>query len=335
MKTKWIPLLCLLLVSAGALAQGTPPASKYRISEPVKHGNLSVFLIHGENQAEHPNVLTLQEAMDKKILVVRETSNVNELTVENTSSQNEVFIQSGDIVKGGKQDRVLGVDVIVPAKSGAMPIEAFCVESGRWQQREGESAAQFSSSNERIVSKDLKLAANQQRSQSEVWQKVSEVQTKLGKNVGSPVVSTTSETSLQLALENKQLSTSVDDYTKALTGLVDGQSDVIGYAFAINGKINSADVYASRELFAKLWPKLLKASATEAVAELDSTEPTANASTVDVGTLLDRAEAGKSQERDVTARVKLVTRETADETVFEAHDEAGKSAIHKSFVRKH
>jgi len=42
---------------------------------------------------------------------------------------------------------------------------------------------------------------------------------------------------------------------------------VIGFAFAINGKINSTDRYASSALFKKLWPKLLKASAVEAVAE--------------------------------------------------------------------
>ena len=43
---------------------------------------------------------------------------------------------------------------------------------------------------------------------------------------------------------------------------------VIGYAFAINGKVNSADVYASHELFQKLWPKLLESSAVEAFSEL-------------------------------------------------------------------
>src|SRR5688572_10872684 len=79
----------------------------YRISGPAAHGNLSVFLIHGADEVGQENVLTLQEAMAQGILVVHETSSVNELAVENTSSDRDVFIQSGDIVKGGKQDRVL------------------------------------------------------------------------------------------------------------------------------------------------------------------------------------------------------------------------------------
>ena len=331
-----LAILSLLLVGGAASAQSAAAAGPYRIADPVQYENLSVFLIHGKNEAEHPNVLTLQEAMAKNILRVHETSDVNELAVENTSAEYEVFIQSGDIVKGGKQDRMLSVGVIVPANSGRMPIEAFCVESGRWQQRQGESAAQFSSSNDRIVSKALKLAANKERSQSEVWQQVAEVQGKLGRSVGGSVTSAASQTSLQLSLENGQLAASVEDYVEALANVVDGKSDAIGYAFAINGRINSAEVYASHDLFAKLWPKLLKASATEAVAEAQATPtPTADADGAkDVQTFVDQALAAAPQERPVTDRVKMVTREGEDDIVFETVDAKSKSAIHRSFVRK-
>jgi hypothetical protein len=59
---------------------------------------------------------------------------VNELIVENLSDE-EVYIQSGDIVKGGRQDRTLGYDLIVPKKSGKVKITSFCVEHGRWSAR--------------------------------------------------------------------------------------------------------------------------------------------------------------------------------------------------------
>ncbi len=146
----------------------------YRISAPYSHNNLTIFLIHGKNETPRTNILTLQEAMERRILRVFETSDVNELAVENVSKVFDVFIQSGDIVKGGKQDRILAVSIIIPARSGRIKIEAFCVESGRWQKRGNEDAGQFSSSNDRIVSKELKLAANGDRSQHEVWAKVSE-----------------------------------------------------------------------------------------------------------------------------------------------------------------
>ena len=189
-------LILAMLLVLGFSANSPAQQETYRISEPITHKNLSVFLIHGKNELNNENILTLQEAMEQKILAVFETSDVNELTVQNKSPKYEVFIQSGDIVKGGKQDRVLSVDIIIPAKSGKISIEAFCVESGRWEQRKSENVGQFSSSNERIVTRDLKLAANKARSQNEVWKEVEKTQDKLSNNVGKTVKSAASSTSL-------------------------------------------------------------------------------------------------------------------------------------------
>ena len=331
---KLFGIFALTLLVLGASLNTLAQSDGYRISAPVSYKNLSVFLIHGKNQIESKNILTLQEAMEQKVLVVYETSDVNELMVENKSAQYEVFIQSGDIVKGGKQDRVLGVDIILPTKSGKISIEAFCVESGRWTQRGGESAGQFTSSNERIVSKDLKLAANKERSQGEVWKKVQETQDKLSDNVGTAVNSGVSRTSLQLSLENKQVVANIDEYLKNLSGILEGESDVIGYAFVINGKINSADIYASNFLFKKLWGKLLKASATEAVSELKGAKGIKLVKISDIKAFLDGADNGKSEERVVTNRVKLTTRESKEDMVFESRDEKSKAVIHRSYVKK-
>src|SRR5215217_5697724 len=132
----------VFIFAAAAVAQS--PA--YRISAPYSHKNLTIFLIHGKDETSKTNILTLQEAMERKILHVYETSDVNELAVENISKYFDVFIQSGDIVKGGKQDRILAVSIIIAAHSGRIKIEAFCVESGRWQKRGNEDTGQFSSS---------------------------------------------------------------------------------------------------------------------------------------------------------------------------------------------
>jgi hypothetical protein len=309
-------------------------SSGYRISAPVSYKNLSVFLIHGKDEIKSKNILTLQEAMEKGIFTVYETSDVNELAVENKSSQYEVFIQSGDIVKGGKQDRVLSITIIIPANSGRISIEAFCVESGRWQQRGKEQAGQFSSSNERIVTKDLKIAANQARSQDQVWKKVAEAQDKLSSNVGTSVNSAASGTSLQLSLENGKVVATADEYVNKLSGILDGKSDVIGYAFVINGKINSADIYASNFLFKKLWLKLLKASAIEAVAEMQSGRPAKLVKITDIQSFINDADHAKPQERTVNNRNKSVTRDSDENVVFEARDEKNKVVLHKSYVKK-
>jgi hypothetical protein len=118
---------------------------------------------------------------------------------------------------------------------------------------------------------------------------------------------------------------SADGYIKALSNIAYGRNDVIGHVFAVNGKINSADVYASNGLFRKLWPKLLKANAIEAIAELkkDEFKP---ASPEAVKGFLDGAEKARASEKDVTKRVKLVTREDSESVLFETRTGHSKAA---------
>ncbi|MEZ5344728.1 MAG: DUF6569 family protein [Pyrinomonadaceae bacterium] len=327
-------IMCAILLAAIAGIASTH-AQEYKISKPSTHKNLSIFLIHGKDQTDNKNILTLQEAMENKEFVVYETSDVNELAVENLSKQNDVFIQSGDIVKGGKQDRVLAVSIIIPANSGKILIQAFCVESGRWEKRGKEDNGKFASSNDRIVTKDLKLAANKSKSQQEVWTEVSKAQSKIAANVGGTVNSTASATSLQLSLEDKKVEANIDKYLDALDKIVQGKDDVIGYAFAINGRINSADIYVSNALFKKLWNKMLKAAAVEAVANLDEKVVAYVAVTPeDVFSFLKDSEKGKSEEEAVSKGAKVVTRDTEKNVMFEAVDSTRKLVIHRSYVSK-
>lgn len=334
MKSKLFACFLAAIAMALLLSAANAQSNNYRISEPVSFKNLSIFLIHGKDENAKGNILTLQEAMERNLFVVYETSDVNELEVENLSKEFDVFIQSGDIVKGGKQDRILAVSIIIPARSGRVSIESFCVESGRWTKRGNEDSSKFKSSNDRIVTKELKLAANSARSQQEVWDKVSDAQTRLSKNVGGRVNAPESESSLQLSLENREVTTSIDEYVKRLSGIVDGKSDVIGYAFAINGKINSADIYVSNALFKKLWTKMLKAAATEAVAESRGVRLAEPVKAEAVSGFIDDAEKAKASEKSVGSGAKLVTREDKDNVMFEARDEKSKLIVHRSYVKK-
>jgi len=335
MQLRSLARVCIAFVLAAAfVAAASAQKTNYTISQAYTHKNLSIFLIHGKDERTKGNIMTLQEAMERKQFVVYETSEVNELEVENLSKEFDVFIQSGDIVKGGKQDRILAVSIIIPARSGRVKIESFCVESGRWTKRGGEDSTKFDSSNDRIVTKELKIAANGARSQSDVWNQVSEAQERLSKNVGGSVASGKSSSSLQLSLENTKVAATVDEYIKSLSGITNGQSDVIGYAFAVNGKINSADIYVSNALFKKLWLKMLKASATEAVSAAnqvrlaDPVKPTA------VDGFIKDAEKAASSDRSMGAGTSLRTREDKDNVMYEARDEKTKAIVHKSYVRK-
>jgi hypothetical protein len=315
-------------------APDKPESARYHFSGPYTHANLTIFLIHGADRLKGKSFLTLQEALAQKKVIVYETQNVNQLAIENVSSD-EVFVQSGDIIKGGQQDRLIAYDLILPAKSGKMPVASFCVEHGRWTQRGKEKADRFEVSNAQAPTKDLKLATRQQMQQQAVWINVAKAQQQLGKKLGKPVLSKISASSLQLSLEDKKLQETVAAYVKDITPLPDKHNDVIGFAAVINGKVASAEIYGAHGLFMKLWPLLVKATATEAIAELEPDRKIAAVTAVAVSSFLADAERGKSTTRDVTPRVTLRQHESKESVLFESRDAQGESApVRQSYLRK-
>jgi hypothetical protein len=321
-----------MLISASGQG-GELKAGDYRLSGPYTHKNLTIFLVHGKNVIKAKSFLTLQEALVQKKVVVYETQSVNELSIQNFSSQ-DIYVQAGDIVKGGQQDRMIGVDLIVPPRSGKLPISAFCVEHGRWNARGNERKTVFGSSSDAVATKEIKLAAKRSNSQGGVWESVAVAQDKLSRNVGARVNSPVSESSLQLAVENGKVQETADNYVKALNGILNSSNDVIGYVFAINGKVNSADIYGSNVLFKKLWPKLLKANAVEAIAELQSDKFKPASAESAKGFLADSERANGSA-KDVNAHVNLMTREDNENIFFETRDRAQPGTwVHRNYIKK-
>ncbi|HEY6402062.1 MAG TPA: DUF6569 family protein [Blastocatellia bacterium] len=386
-------VFCVALIVAMAArgqrnnaSQSQPmPIAEYVVSGPYTHKNLTIFLLHGASQSQGRAPLTLQEAMKRKLVVVRETGDVNRLTIQNRSNQ-DVFVQAGDIVKGGQQDRVLALDLIVPPRSGRIPIDAFCVEQGRWSRRGDEAVTAFSVSDNGLVSKDLKIAAKAKGSQDEVWANVGKAQEKLAANLtvtpGAMLLATTapgrtsrsealargggggnaggsnragggqttgsgsigrltsvadsaSPSSLQLTLENKLVKDTANDYVKKLSSIISGKADVIGFVFAINGQINSADVYSSNALFVKLWPKMLEASAIEAIAELKADAKFQPVEANAVKGFLRESHAGKAETKKVTARTSMLKSETEKNLYFETRDlSRAKMWLHRNYLAK-
>jgi hypothetical protein len=350
----------VLLASAGLVANSglafaeVPQApAATRISGPVVHENLAVYFIRGIS-APGKVPLTLEEAMARKLVQVRETGNVNQLEIENLGND-EVFIQSGDIVKGGQQDRTLMVSLVLPPKSGRVSIASFCVEQGRWSARGREDVKNFATSSASVPSREMKLAmkapkpvpspatdptgtrrplgyaAETSVRQGEVWSEVARAQDKLSSVVGGRVQSGQSASSLQLALENERLVDAQKAYITALKKAGETETDIIGYVFAVNGKLNSADMYPSNGLFRKMWGKLLNASAIEAISHRN--EARSDAPSIETVTaFLADAERGKAEEKPLNAGVKLDTREGDNAYYFETA-RAG-NWVHRNYLAK-
>ena len=248
------------------------------VSGPRAHANAAFYFVHDSAPDSAPVPLTLQEALENGAVKLRETSKVNELSLENLGNL-EVFAQAGDIVKGGWQDRVLSNDLLLPPRSGEVPITVFCVESGRWGARQGEDAAAFSSCAAAMPSHraKIKMRAAAARmperrfgagpTQAEIWDEVNAVQDRLAHAFGSSVRAGISPSSLQLSLENEKLNEARTAYIIELQTAGNSRNDIVGSVVTINGKIKCGDVYPSNPLFRKMWPKILTAGATEAIAQ--------------------------------------------------------------------
>jgi hypothetical protein len=238
---------------------------RFTLSGPYRHDNLSLYLVHGDDRPDPGiEVLSLSAGMKGKQVVVHETDNVNRLTVVNKSDRH-VFLQAGDIVRGGKQDRIIVNDLLLPPQSGKVPVAVFCVEQGRWNRRDNEPVRVFASSANAASGGNLKLAVREAKSQTEVWERVTVKSRNLSRAVAARVSDERSPTSMELVLENKDVKKRIRPYVKKLSESVATHDDLVGVVAVVNGRIHSASLYNWPALFAQLWPKTLSGLAVEAV----------------------------------------------------------------------
>lgn len=309
-----------------------------QLSEALTFRNLAIYLLE---QSPEPAMskrcyLTLDEALRSGRARLHETGRVGELEIENLTSA-DLYAQAGDVVKGGWQDRALGVDFIVPRqmRPRRMRVRTFCVERGRWSRRGGEMGADtFCSASHTAASRDLKLSIRHTGSQAAVWSSVDAAQEKLSRAFGADVRPASSPSSLPLTIESDIVRRQIEPFIEAFGHLPEIHPEATGFVFAINGQLSSAELYASPELFGKLWPKLLEAAALEALAEADA--PGMTCSTPDRATVsewLRRARRGRKTSHEVSSRVTIVMREGEDQVSFETMDaEQRNLCIHQTIL---
>src|SRR5690349_14875565 len=305
----------------------------YEISGPYEYEILSIFLIHGPDAPNSRPYTPLQQAMDEGTVIVHETNRVNDLAIENLSDD-DVFVQAGDFVKGGRQDRVVAVDFILPPNVGGMPVPAFCVEPSRWYRRGAESEDQFTLT-EMSANYSLLTAILDTATQAGVWDEASASQERIDAGVAGVARSELSPTSLPLTLENQAVQESTAPYINYFSTLVYPCSGTIGFAYAINGELKSADVYSSKNMFQQLWPRLLKAAVVEAVAT-PPLKRSPNALPLEtVGAFLVNSELGEETVTEVNPRTLSVKRETEGGLFFETRDIPHNGAwIHRSYLKR-
>jgi hypothetical protein len=283
-------------------------ASGYRVLEPIRHGSLMVFPVVAPKSYATAEFLTLDEGLRSGDVVIteyenvgglirrhqvpaerRRTAEVNRLVLINNSKR-PLLLLAGEIVAGGKQDRVIGKDRIVSPESDPIDLSVFCVEPGRWvatSDHFGSSSTYAGSANGSggrtgpppatlMAQPSVRAKAMADKDQDQVWAAVKKQQQAMETievTGAAPTVTTElrSTTSYARVMENKDVKEKVDEVAKPIEknyrSLIKQLRDrkAVGVVVAVNGRIIWSDIFASTELLEKYWPKLVRSYASEAV----------------------------------------------------------------------
>lgn len=214
---------------------------------------------------------------------VQQLSNGGQAQVGKLAIQNRgdvpVYVLAGTIVKGGKQDRQVGQDFIIGAKS-TVPIDAFCVEHGRWNGvRNGEATGGKFEAVSQLANRKVRVAGQYKKDQSEVWSKVSEVNEANKKHSSSDSLLATADDA-EVKAQRGKLSRRV----LADLDAVKPSQAVVGYAYAIDGTVMGVRWFAHHDVFGLFREVLVNTAIVDAitargesVAPVEAAPPTARA----------------------------------------------------------
>jgi hypothetical protein len=314
METKassWLVRSCAQLLLAiaytGAVNAAEPQAANpVRVGEPLVIENLTIFPMHGAPEANPIALTTLDAALGKGDAEVSEMggdargdgAEVNRLQIENKGKL-PIYVLAGTVVKGGKQDRQIGQDFVIE-QGKKVAVDAFCVEQGRWTtERGGRATGGKFSAGKGLSQSSVRRAAQYQRDQGEVWEKVSEVNAAYKKSAPSGTLMAT----LDDAAVGKRRAELVRALDVALKN-AETQAPVVGLGYAVDGKVRNVRWFQSARAFALFRGTLLESAALDALTAQQASgkrsAPKVEAAAVD-GFIRD-VEAADGELRDTAAQ---------------------------------
>lgn len=302
--------------ASAAASKGIPAAGQqqgWRLAQPITYENLTIFPVIAAQDADTSEFATLDEALASGDAIVTEQGDylrrsrnsrppqdfssgaqVNQLVLINRGKKPLVLL-AGEVVSGGKQDRIISKDRIVPVGAAPLPLDVFCVEHGRWTG----ASEQFSAGN-LMVHPSVREKAAVEQDQNQVWAAVRGETTPVGEAGGSAgagvgtsqsvivdgraapapisptvlggVIAGAAPTqSYQKIYKSSPIGISVENFAQEIqsrfdhaTGGLKGEH-VVGVVVAFGGEIAWSDIFASSRMFDIYWPKLLRSYAVEAM----------------------------------------------------------------------
>jgi hypothetical protein len=278
-----ITAVCSAMLAVPAWG-GPAEEHAFKVLPPIVRGNLAIFPVQSSHTYDASQLLTLDEGIRDGQVIVTEAgedrglvrpgqplpsrqggAEVNRLVLYNNSAR-PLLLLGGEIVTGGKQDRLIGMDRIVPPNAGPIDLGVFCVEPGRWIA----SSSKFGSMSAQMAQPSVRTPAMAERDQNRVWENVRASNSRMADNLRpTEAAGVESTTSYAKVFASAPVEAAVAEYGGAESGqaiLRELRSrNAVGVVVAVDGRVEWADVFASTELLAKYWPKLMRSYVAEAM----------------------------------------------------------------------
>jgi hypothetical protein len=295
---------------SGVKAAGGPEQGEggpYRVLAPIESSNLLLFpVVRADRKpAGETPFITLDEGLKSGEVEVSEAGRarglvrprgpgshdevdrgdeVNTLVLVNHSKR-PLLLLAGEIVTGGKQDRIVAKDRIVPADADPIDLGVFCIEPGRWTESSANfGAAGKSATKSFMVQPEVRERAMVDQDQQQVWNSVNGAISQMEVAAAPPVGSGSSRdgglyprtlgtSSYAKAMQDAAVSEKVDEVAapvmnareRVLAQLRDEHA--IGVVVAVRGEIIWADLFANTDLLSRYWTKLVRSYAAESLTE--------------------------------------------------------------------
>ena len=304
-----------------------PPAGPYRILAPIQSGNLLLFPVVSSDNKSRANTpfITLDEGIRSGQVEVTEAGRVqglvrprdghanpaqryrgdqvNTLVLVNNSNK-PLLLLAGEVVTGGKQDRVIAKDRIVPPDADPIDLSVFCIEPGRWIESSANfSAAAKAPSQSFMAQPAVRQRAMVEKDQQQVWNSVrgaiAQMEVAAAPSSNSPGTSPSPAfagiTSYAKVMQSTPVVQKVDEATAPITKAREDvlarllEQHAIGVVVSVRGEIIWADLFANTDLLARYWTKLVRSYAAESLVPAEKQQP---ASIYDAQRFLDAPATG-------------------------------------------
>ena len=219
---------------------------------PYRYQHLTIYPLNLTHGQVNSGLRTLDEALRNRWVVIDESSRatVSRLSICN-HSRHSIFIMAGEIVGGGKQNRVVQHDLILPPHSGVVQLPVYCVEENRWSSSVGEFKSRAN-----LAHPALRKGAAKRASQDAIWAEVDE------RSRAAGVVAKSKN--YEALYSDRKVQAKLDDCLPHFRRFVGTRT--VGAVAVVGHRVVGADLFSDPNLFSRLWDKILRSYALDYIS---------------------------------------------------------------------